>query len=148
MTRLKEKFLPIQINQEQCLHCERCVRACNAKAIYFENSIRRVDYAKCRACLNCVQVCPRNAIEATSVLPNQVLTVKIDHDKCNMCLQCVDEEGKFCPKNLFYVEKIKKDGQEIDGIRFNFKEVINCQGCLKCKLSCPEGAIKPIQYEA
>jgi len=147
LIRVKEKFIPIQINQEQCLRCERCLRACQSKAIYFENSIRRVNYAKCKACLNCVQVCPRNAIEVTSVMPNQVLTVKIDHDKCMMCLKCVEESSKFCPKNLFYVDNLKKNGEEIEGIRFKFKEVLNCQGCLKCQLSCPENAIKPIQFE-
>jgi ferredoxin len=123
------------------------MKACNAKAIYFEKSVRRVDYAKCKSCLNCVQVCPRNAIEVSSVIPLQVLTVKIDHDKCNMCLLCVDENGGFCPKNLFYVDQVRKEGQEIERIRFNYKEIVNCQGCLKCKVSCPTEAIKPIQYE-
>jgi len=80
-------------------------------------------------------------------MPNQVLTVKIDHDKCMMCLKCVEESSKFCPKNLFYVDNLKKNGEEIEGIRFKFKEVLNCQGCLKCQLSCPENAIKPIQFE-
>ncbi|MCK4381598.1 MAG: 4Fe-4S binding protein [Candidatus Lokiarchaeota archaeon] len=25
--------------------------------------------------------------------------------------------------------------------------MVNCQGCLKCELSCPEGAIKPVKLE-
>ncbi len=149
MINIKEKFVPIQINQELCLKCERCVRACNEKAIYFENSVRLVDYTKCKACLNCVQVCPRNAIIVTSVTqPEQVLGLKIEHDKCSMCEKCLNEEGKFCPKNLFYSTIVKVDGRDQQGIRFRFDEIIKCQGCLKCMISCPENAIKAVKYEA
>ncbi len=144
----KERFIPIQIDQELCMKCERCVKACKNEAIYFKNSIRLVDYSKCKGCLNCVQVCPRNAIEVTSVMPNQVIEMKIDHDKCTMCELCINDDGNFCPKNLYYKDSIKKDGKEFDGIRFKFKEIAKCQGCLACENSCPEGAIESVVYEA
>ena len=124
------------------------MRACQAKAIYFEHSVRRVDYTKCKACLNCVQVCPRNAITVTSVeKPEQVLSIKIEHDLCTMCEECLADQGKFCPKNLFYKDRMTIDGKEQDVIRFKFKEIAKCQGCLKCELSCPENAIKPVIFE-
>lgn len=144
----KERFVPVQIDQELCLKCERCLRACANKAIYFEHSIRQVDYAKCKGCLNCISVCPRNAIIVTSVVPKQVLSVKIDHEKCNMCLKCVDINKKFCPNNLFYINKIKKGDKEIEGIKFRFKDIGKCKGCLKCELACPEKAIKAEKYGA
>lgn len=145
---MKEKFLPIQIDQNQCLRCERCLRACRANAIYFEHGIRLVDYSKCKACLSCVQVCPRNAIEVTSIVgQQQVLTVKIEHENCNLCGKCIDKESNLCPNNLFYMGKIRVNEKEIDGIKFKFKKIAKCQGCLKCELSCPEKAIKPIKFE-
>ncbi|MFX0010559.1 MAG: 4Fe-4S binding protein [Candidatus Hermodarchaeota archaeon] len=145
---IKEKFIPVQINQEQCLRCERCLHACKQKAIYFEHGIRKVDYAKCKACLNCVQVCPRNAIQVTSITtPNQIVSIKIDHEKCSMCELCLDENGKFCPKHLFYKDKVKKVNREEEGIRYKFKEISKCQGCLKCELSCPEGAIEAVTFD-
>jgi len=144
---IREKSIPVQIDQELCLRCERCLRACKAKAIYFEHGIRKVNYEECKACLNCVQVCPRNAIEVNSVLhPDQIVSIKIDHEKCNLCEKCVDESGKFCPKNLFYKSIVKKIRSEGEGIRYKFKEIAKCQGCLKCELLCPEGAIQPIKY--
>jgi len=147
--RFKEKFIPVQIDQEQCVRCERCMRACKAKAIYFEHGIRKVDYVKCKACLNCVQVCPRNAIEVTSITsPDQIVSIKIDHEKCTLCEECLDENGKFCPKNLFYKDIVKKVGREEEGIRYKYREITKCQGCLKCELSCPEWAIEPIKFEA
>lgn len=148
MIPFKEKFRPVQINQELCLRCERCLRICNAKAIYFELGVRLVDYNKCRACLNCVQVYPRNAIEVTSVNPDQVVSIKIDYEKCSICEQCLDENGEFCPKNLFYKDKVKdKQSQEIEGTRFKFKEIAKCQGCLRCATLCPEKALKPVKFE-
>jgi electron transport complex protein RnfB len=149
LCEIKEKFIPVQIDQNLCMRCERCLKACKANAIYFDHGIRLVDYKKCRACLNCVQVCPRNAVQVTSIqIPDQVISIKIDHEKCTMCMKCIDENGKFCPKNLFYIDKVRKDGKEEDGVKFKFKEIAKCQGCLKCELSCPENAIKPVKFEA
>lgn len=129
------------------MRCERCVKACRNEAIYFEHGIRLVDYEKCKACLACVQVCPRNVIVVTSVTSGQVLNVKIEHEKCDMCLKCVNENGKFCPSSLFYSDDIKDGKKTVKGIRFKFSEVDKCQGCLKCELSCPEEAIKPVVFE-
>ncbi len=64
-----------------------------------------------------------------------------------MCEQCLDENGNFCPQNLFYKDIVKKVGREELGIRFKFNEIAKCQGCFKCELSCPEGAIQPIKYD-
>jgi NAD-dependent dihydropyrimidine dehydrogenase PreA subunit len=64
-----------------------------------------------------------------------------------MCEQCLDENGDFCPKNLFYKDNVKKIDKEDLGIRYKFNEIAKCQGCLKCQLLCPEGAIKPVKYE-
>ena len=99
--------------------------------------------------MNCVQVCPRNAIEVTSIThPQQIVSIKVDHEKCSMCEDCLVLDGKFCPKNLFFKDIVKKDGREEEGIRYKFLEIAKCQGCLKCELLCPEGAIQPVKYEA
>ncbi|TXT53889.1 MAG: Electron transport complex subunit RsxB [Promethearchaeota archaeon] len=129
------------------MKCERCLRACQNDAIYFDNSVRKVDYTKCKYCLGCVQVCPRNAIEVSSVMPKEVLTIKVDHDRCNLCLECIADDKSFCPNNLFYVSKKDKDGKSTKKINFKFREISKCQGCLKCELSCPEKAIQPISFE-
>ena len=96
-----------------------------------------------------MQVCPRNAIEVTSITSlDQIVSIKIDHEKCNMCEKCLEEDGKFCPKNLFYKDFVKKVGGGEEGIRYKYREIAKCQGCLKCELSCPEGAIAPVKFEA
>ena len=144
---MREKFIPVQIDQDRCLHCERCYHACRNKAIYFEKSIRLVDYSKCKGCLTCVQVCPRNIIEVISVTPGEVVEMKIDRDKCSMCGMCTDPEKGFCPNNLFYIDKINKNGMEVEIVKFKRDQISKCQGCLKCELTCPEKAIKAVVYE-
>lgn len=64
-----------------------------------------------------------------------------------MCEHCLDKNGKFCPKNLFYKDIVKKVGREEEGIRYKFREIVNCQGCLQCAILCSEGAIKPVKFE-
>lgn len=79
---------------------------------------------------------------------DQVVSIKVDHEKCSMCEECLDENGNFCPKNLFYKDKVKnKENQEIEGIRFKFGKIANCQGCLRYEALCPEKAIKPISFK-
>jgi len=64
-----------------------------------------------------------------------------------MCGECTEPGGKFCPNDLFYIDKVKKDGKEEDGVKFNFREIRKCQGCLRCESSCQESAIKPIMFD-
>jgi NAD-dependent dihydropyrimidine dehydrogenase PreA subunit len=65
-----------------------------------------------------------------------------------MCEICIDQDGGFCPQHLFYIDSVKKGEKEDKGIRFKFKEISKCQGCLKCEKACPENAIEPIIYES
>lgn len=65
-----------------------------------------------------------------------------------MCEKCLENNGRFCPKNLFYKDLVKKVGGEKEGIRYKFREIAKCQGCLKCELLCPEEAIEPVKFEA
>jgi len=143
--RKKERFIPVQIDADLCLRCERCLNACKSKAIVFDRGIRKVDYNKCKSCLVCVQVCPRNAIVVTSVEPEQVLTIKIDHDKCTLCEQCLTN---YCPNDLFYKECVKLGEKEIKIIKFKYTQVARCRGCLQCQAQCPENAILPIIFDS
>jgi NAD-dependent dihydropyrimidine dehydrogenase PreA subunit len=75
-------------------------------------------------------VCPRNAIEVTSIThADQIVSIKI------------------CPQNLFYKDDVAGVSGNEPGIRYKYSEISKCQGCLKCELSCPDGAIEPIKYE-
>ncbi|MFX1389977.1 MAG: 4Fe-4S binding protein [Promethearchaeota archaeon] len=133
-----EKLFPISINTNLCTRCERCMYSCPQKAIFFKNSIRYVDYDKCKGCLKCVSVCEHGAIVVISIEQGKLLSFSIDSTKCNICKLCLNED--FCLQNLF---ELHKDHNGKEWIEFRKIFLSECQRCLKCFRSCPNNAILP-----
>ena len=54
-------------NEDLCIHCEQCVKACNHNANCFdEDGKYEVNYHHCTFCQHCVKVCPVDAITMTN----------------------------------------------------------------------------------
>jgi len=132
-----EKLFPISINTQFCIRCEKCSYSCPQKAIFFRNSLRYVDYNKCRGCLKCVDVCEHNAIEVISIEEGELIDFKIDSERCNVCGKCL--ENGFCFQNLFSITHNSKINKEV--IEFNKENMSLCHNCLKCFSKCPHNAI-------
>ena len=135
-----EKLFPISVNPQFCVRCQKCMYSCHPKAIFFKDTLRYVDYNKCKGCLKCVDVCEHNAIEVISMEDGQLIDFEIDSERCTVCKKCL-EEG-FCFQNL-YVLIIDPDSDKKQ-ITFNKKNMDLCQNCLKCFVNCPNNAIIPI----
>lgn len=140
MTDIDEKLFPIRVNPEFCIRCQRCQYSCPPKAIFFKDSLRFVDYNKCKGCLKCVEVCEHGAIEVETFFGDKLDNIFIDQDKCKLCKKCVSED--FCYGDHAQIFTIKKDsrGKEYISVNFNLKA---CQHCLKCVDACPHNAIIP-----
>jgi NAD-dependent dihydropyrimidine dehydrogenase PreA subunit len=115
------------------------VLSCHEKAIFFKDSMRYVDYDKCKGCLKCVDVCEHGAIEVISIEEGKLKGFSIDSEKCNLCKICLN--NNFCFKHLFILEK---DENGKDHIKFRKKDLSECSRCLKCFKTCPNNAILPI----
>lgn len=135
-----EKLFPISINPQLCIRCQKCSYSCPSKAIFFRNSLRYVDYNRCKGCLKCVNVCEHNAIEVISLEEGQLIDFKIDYERCNVCKKCL--ENGFCFQSLFSLVNNSKRNEEL--IEFNKKNMNQCQKCLNCFSKCPRNAIIPI----
>ncbi|MFX0044136.1 MAG: 4Fe-4S binding protein [Candidatus Hodarchaeota archaeon] len=133
-----EKLFPISINPNLCVRCQRCMYSCHQKAIFFKNSLRYVDYDKCKGCLKCVDVCEHGAIEVISIEEGRLKGFYIDSGRCNLCKFCLNND--FCFQNLFELQK-EKNGQEY--IYFRKNNFSECNKCLNCFKSCPNNAILP-----
>ena len=133
-----EKLFPISINPNLCVRCQRCIYSCSPKAIFFRDSLRYVDYNKCKGCLKCVEVCEHGAVEVISIEGGKLKRFAIDPEKCILCKNCL-EEG-FCFKNLYKLQ-INENGNE--KIVFQDDSSSECYNCLKCFKSCPNNAIVP-----
>ena len=136
---MMEKLFPISINPHFCIRCEKCSYSCPPKAIFFRNSLRYVDYNKCRGCLRCVDACEHNAIEVISLEEGELINFKIDYERCNVCKKCL-EKG-FCFQNLFSLTNNAKNNKE--SIEFKKENMNLCQNCLNCFSKCPNNAIIP-----
>lgn len=134
-----EKLFPIGANPQFCVRCERCMYSCSPKAIFFRDSLRYVNYDKCKGCLKCVEVCEHGAVEVISIEEGKLKGFEIDPERCVMCKQCL-EEG-FCFQQLYKLEKDAETGEE--KIVFDDENISECFKCLKCFKSCPNNAIMP-----
>ena len=133
-----EKLFPISINPQLCVRCQKCSYSCPSKAIFFRDSLRFVDFNKCKGCLKCVEVCEYNAIEVISLEEGELIDFRIDAESCNLCKECLE----FCFKSLFLLGQNPDSNEEL--IIFNKQNIKECKNCLKCVISCSKGAIVPI----
>ena len=134
-----EKLFPISVNPQFCVRCEKCSYSCSPKAIFFRDSLRYVDYNKCKGCLKCVDVCEHNAIVVISLEEGRLLDFKIDKERCTVCKKCL--EVNFCFQNLFKLCVEPDTNKEY--IKFNNTSTDKCFNCLKCFKDCPNNAIIP-----
>ncbi|MBD3197480.1 MAG: 4Fe-4S dicluster domain-containing protein [Candidatus Lokiarchaeota archaeon] len=130
-----EKLFPISINTNLCVRCQKCSYSCPPKAIFWKDSMRYVDYNKCKGCLKCIEVCEHGAVEVISLEGKTLEGFEIDENRCNLCLNCTKD--KFCFQNRFkFIESEKK-------INFDSQNLGDCLNCLKCFKDCPQNAILP-----
>ena len=119
-----------------CLGYGTCVKACNFDAIRVINGIAHVDKEKCKACGQCVTVCPHHLIE---LVPYEQ-TVKVscssqDKGKATMnacdkgCIGCKKCE-KNCPVQAITVT------DNVAHIDYD-----KCTNCGLCKENCPRHCI-------
>jgi iron only hydrogenase large subunit-like protein len=56
------KFHSIKIDEENCIGCVTCMKACPTKAIRIRNKKAAINYTRCVDCGECLRVCPHNAV--------------------------------------------------------------------------------------
>ncbi len=61
--------MPVIVNQELCVGCEACVKACPNGAIQMRERKAFVDQTRCSDCLKCIQVCLTDALQFNKIEP-------------------------------------------------------------------------------
>ncbi len=56
----------IKFNRSQCINCKACEKVCKANCLDVKNS--DIDFSRCVACYNCLEVCPTAGVEYQSGL--------------------------------------------------------------------------------
>lgn len=60
--KVEAKSKKYRIDPDQCNGCGKCLRACEASAIKFNNDIATIDPGRCNGCGHCTEYCRREAI--------------------------------------------------------------------------------------
>jgi polyferredoxin len=55
-----QSVLGFKLNQETCIGCRACQKACPASCLDYNN--KAIDHGRCLVCLECVQVCPNGSM--------------------------------------------------------------------------------------
>lgn len=55
-------LLRIKIDEEKCIDCGKCKKACPMDVDMMDNSRKRINGTECILCLNCIDVCPTKAL--------------------------------------------------------------------------------------
>jgi uncharacterized Fe-S center protein len=82
-------------DEAKCIHCEKCIPACNHYANRFKDGKYKVNYHHCTMCQHCLKVCPVGAITLDS------------HDYADfqmgmaVCTKAVLDT--FAPGNVYYI---------------------------------------------
>ena len=66
------KYYPC-VEQDNCIRCATCIKACPQEAVAMKNHRIRFDYAKCISCFCCQESCPASAIKTKKSLFTKLL---------------------------------------------------------------------------
>lgn len=122
-----------------CMGLGSCVRACPFDAIHIADGIAKVDKEACKACGQCIDICPNNLIE---MVPYDSKYQVLCHSKakgkevkavcqvgcigCGICAKQCEDEAITLTDNI----------ATIDGLK--------CTGCGKCAVKCPVKIIRMV----
>ncbi|MEG2316536.1 MAG: 4Fe-4S binding protein, partial [Clostridia bacterium] len=56
----------LNLNENDCVDCYKCIRTCSVKAITFANNTAQILHEECILCGSCFVVCPQNAKQIAS----------------------------------------------------------------------------------
>jgi len=130
----------IEIDDEECVSCNRCVEVCPVDAISPNQPFAPNISEKCVYCGACVEICPVDAIKITKAkikISGGELKIEKNHEKnkkliyirekCVLCLVCL----KNCPFDAI--------SESDEGLKFDPKK---CVLCGHCGDVCPADAIE------
>ena len=168
----KYSFVKIAVDEKSCKSCGICERVCKSNCI--DTKKKTVDFDRCVACFNCLDVCPTDGMkfEHGFLSPSKNKLIKPEHEQVceldtqeekifhskrnflfNTFVYAVGLTGitlsqvKITPKKKSKVAVIRKNPVTPPGSqnRNNFAE--HCTSCHLCVSVCPTHVLQPAYLE-
>jgi ferredoxin len=158
----------VRFNQSACTRCGMCAGVCKSECIDIKN--KKVDYTRCVACFNCLDVCSESALSFSPVKlkqprkytpentsENAVSTHRHDKNRRKIVVFLL---AILAGKRIYALKKNKMPENQKDLLlnekdfpvappgaqsikRFN----TICTGCSLCVSACPTGVLQPALTE-
>lgn len=151
-------FLKPVINTDKCVNCKLCERNCKASCIDISGG-HKFDYSRCVACFDCIDKCPKGAIEYKSRIKNEELKINEDgkHDASRRQFLTVTAlvgaglamkaEEKVADGGLAEIIDKKRPSRKTKIVPPGALGIKNLEGhCTACQLCvsvCPNGVLRP-----
>lgn len=151
-----KSLFKVNIKDDKCVNCGLCEKNCKAQAIDYK--LHKIDYSRCVACMNCIDVCKKSAIvfsRCKSEKADSKATSEVDESLRKTLAttallavsSVVKAQEKTVDGGLAVIEDKKIPNREIPvkpaGSR-SYKHFSNhCTGCQLCVSQCPNGILRP-----
>jgi polyferredoxin len=148
-------FFKIRIKTEQCNKCGLCEKSCKSSCIDSKN--HTIDYSRCVACMNCVNVCNRNGIRYAA--PQKPISSLNSENTDNARRSFLSIAGLFALSSVVKAQDIKMDGGlaviENKKIPDRQTKILpagsdnarqfsqRCTACQLCVSVCPNNVLRP-----
>ena len=156
-------FRPM-IDTEKCNSCTLCARACKSACI--DSKAHYIDYSRCVACMDCIDVCKHNAIRYRLRLKSSVAKRVVDKAGESHENKGIASRRSFLAGAGMLTAAVAVKGQEkkVDGglaVIIDKKKpnrttpivppgaqsvrnmALHCTGCQLCVSVCPNGVLRP-----
>lgn len=151
----KFSFLKIRIKTENCNKCGLCEKSCKSSCIDSKN--QKIDYSRCVACMNCVNVCKQKGL-SYSAPQKQSLSLSTENAD-NSRRSFLSIAGLFALSSVVKAQDIKMDGGlaviEDKKIPDRQSKILpagsenaqqfsqRCTACQLCVSVCPNNVLRP-----
>ena len=142
----------LQIDHVSCEGCGACKLVCKSECIDDENKM--IDFDRCVACYNCIDVCPSVSISYQNIFKREIPVLQeIDTSKRDFVSKTLIyiigltgfayAQGKIIPKKESTKPVIRKSVSSPPGSEAisDFRE--NCTACHLCVSACPTKVLQP-----
>jgi polyferredoxin len=139
----RASLLRIVFKDEECIDCGLCERVCRARCVDAKN--RRVDFAACVGCFDCISSCPTDGLSYGIRWKSSPRSEPLDTGRRNVLLSA--STGMLCflrapqippaTANEKGTPIVAPGGQSIE--RFTHR----CTACQLCVSTCPSHVLQP-----